>query len=76
MDTYSAKVFLTFIVSRLKIRVTSDSFNDIIGSLGNCSSLIQLGLIVTSIYLGCDGNSLDIFKWNEMEFTDFFCPSS
>ena len=59
-------------VVRLKLRVTSYSFDKMIKLLGNCHSLITLGLIVTSIDLGTDGNMLNMHKWHEHEFTTFF----
>ena len=40
--------------------------------LANCTSLVRLGLIVTSIDLGVDGNLLNMHKLNEREFTDLF----
>lgn len=64
--------FLKVLFGRLKIRLTSDSINEMIQMLANCTSLVRLGLIVTSIDLGVDGNLLNMHKLNEREFTDIF----
>lgn len=52
---------------RLKMRVVSQSFDQLIRLLTYCPSIIQLGLIATSVR-----QKLDMFSWDEAEFTALF----
>ena len=61
-----------FISGRLKIRVTSNTFDKMIRLLANCSSLVRLGLIVTSIDLANGWEKIDMYKWHAKKFTAFF----
>lgn len=54
-------------VPRLKIRVVSRSYDQLIRLLAYCPSLIQLGLVATSIRI-----KLDMYSWDEKTFTKFF----
>ena len=42
-----------------------------LNSLAKCSSLVRLGLIVTSIDL-VDGGNLNMYEWDEVNFKNFF----
>ena len=53
------------------MRVESASFHENIRSIANCPSLVQLGLIVHNVDLKV-GKLMDVCKWAEAEFTDFF----
>ena len=55
---------------RFKLRVTCSNFHEIILLLANCTSLVRLSLIVTSI--DGLGEVIDMYKWNEIEFIAFF----
>ena len=50
--------------------MVSHSFDQMIRLLTYYPSLVQLGLIVTSIDL--PGGNLNMYKWDEAEFTAFF----
>lgn len=49
------------------MRVVSRPFDQLIRLLAYCPSLIQLGLIATSVQ-----QKLDMYSWNTTEFTAFF----
>ena len=40
--------------------------------LANCSSLVRLGLIVTSVDLADGGNAIEMYKWHQKDFTALF----
>ncbi len=57
-------------MDRLKLRVVSHSFDQMIRLLAYYPSLVQLGLIVSAIELA--SGKLNMCNWNEAEFTAFF----
>jgi hypothetical protein len=49
------------------MRIVSEAYDKLIWLLTNCPSLIQLGLIATTVHCG-----LDMYTWDEATFTTFF----
>ncbi|KAK4004674.1 Uncharacterized protein APZ42_015845 [Daphnia magna] len=52
---------------RWKMRIVSQAFDQLIRLLAYCPSLVQLGLVASSVHCG-----LDMYSWNESMFASFF----
>lgn len=60
-------VFIIFFLNRWKMRIVSQAFDQLIRLLAYCPSLVQLGLVASSVHCG-----LDMYSWNESMFASFF----
>ena len=65
--TTDYKCYCFVCLIRLKMRIVSKAYDKLIWLLIYCPSLIQLGLIATSVHCG-----LDMYTWDEATFTAFF----